>query len=854
MYRHIREGTGFNTVNVTREAWNTYSVVYPWTGINLEIQVQKSSKFGCFFNIKICIPDEIRKSESLVGLLGSPNANRFDNWMKSDGTVLPFPSTKKTSRFQTAYDYCVDNWCIYHEEESLFTYNKSQEESFDFFYNCGDKYKKDIQSCVEKPPKKLIDICNANEECLIDGCGGDENDAETSLVVEDTFAETKCAKEIFFEDFSGDFDDSWGRAAETGGSRYIGPIGKSAPKIHKEFDVPENAESLTVEFLFYEFDDWNGERGDKVFASVGDVRVDLERFEQIDPINNPNNEQSGKFEDVAWSHFSMTKLEDTVLGVQHKVRMRIPPNQYADGKLVFEFEVEMSISMDKASGGLDNFRIVAHYPCDGDPEEKDVNTTELSLPLKGAGYKGSWKGDPHIMTFDGLKYDCQGTGEFVILKSETRPDFEIQGRFVKFVPERKPTVTKSVVIQDGSKVPRIQVNVPSSAKNGLCTPYEYLNKVKRDIAGLDEGQASFQTEVVVSGTREGQVIYFHESKIQVSLWARKSSVDGCVLSTTIFIVYDSPLVNDRFVGLLGTPNGDKSDDWMMQDSTDVSIPTTHRQRLIDAYDYCVDNWCIRDAGETLFTYDEDLHESFDAFEDCGAEGDGETIVYVEKEQTNQKSELSKICGDDYACYVDGCTGTKEDAQKLIESDNEEADYIAEQDNAFGSPFLRLHNKQSEIFKDITVPQDADVVTLEFLFYEIDQWELDDKVLVYVNDIVLDFGEFGPTASNYYTGGAGGISWKRAEGEFILAQSQDSSFEVLGRFVNFHLSKFSSVLRGLAVRDANVPLVELSIPTDMKMKDSNRNSFSHSPKTLHLKFRDVLLIFTLAKSLRFQEVW
>eukprot|EP00797_Seminavis_robusta_P033006 Sro755_g197590.1 Mucin 4, cell surface associated (345) ;mRNA; f:10614-11648 len=153
MYRHIREGTGFNTVNVTREAWNTYSVVYPWTGINLEIQVQKSSKFGCFFNIKICIPDEIRKSESLVGLLGSPNANRFDNWMKSDGTVLPFPSTKKTSRFQTAYDYCVDNWCIYHEEESLFTYNKSQEESFDFFYNCGDKYKKDIQSCVEKPPK-----------------------------------------------------------------------------------------------------------------------------------------------------------------------------------------------------------------------------------------------------------------------------------------------------------------------------------------------------------------------------------------------------------------------------------------------------------------------------------------------------------------------------------------------------------------------------------------------------------------------------------------------------------------------------------------------------------------------------
>ena len=36
--------------------------------------------------------------------------------------------------------------------------------------------------------------------------------------------------------------------------------------------------------------------------------------------------------------------------------------------------------------------------------------------------------DPHVLTFDGLKYDCQGGGDFILSKSMDS-DFELQGRF-----------------------------------------------------------------------------------------------------------------------------------------------------------------------------------------------------------------------------------------------------------------------------------------------------------------------------------------------------------------------------------------------------------------------------------------
>ena len=38
-------------------------------------------------------------------------------------------------------------------------------------------------------------------------------------------------------------------------------------------------------------------------------------------------------------------------------------------------------------------------------------------------------GDPHIISWDGLKFDCQAAGEFITVTSLQDPTFQIQERF-----------------------------------------------------------------------------------------------------------------------------------------------------------------------------------------------------------------------------------------------------------------------------------------------------------------------------------------------------------------------------------------------------------------------------------------
>ena len=362
-------------------------------------------------------------------------------------------------------------------------------------------------------------------------------------------------------------------------------------------------------------------------------------------------------------------------------------------------------------------------------------------------------------------------------------EFQIQGRFVKFVEERTPTVTKAVVIKASSIAPAVQVNVPSTALDGVCKPYAYLGKEARDIDTLDKDQDIFQSQVLTEGDKHGIVLYFLDSKVQVTMWAKRSSKNGCVLGTSVCIEHDSPLADDSFVGLLGTPNGNKFDDWMSETGA-VTIPESARERLDDGTEFCVDNWCIRNEEESLFTYDEDEDESFDLFEECHPQAkdsiDTATIDCVEDTQANPSSELAKICGIDLACIVEGCVGGKEDALRILESENDDADYAcaeqllfedfgegytggwglkASQDNSFGSPFLRLHKQQSEVFKDIAVPFDADTVTIEFEMFEIDEWSESDALKVSVDGVTMDLGSFGPAKTfdtaaqlaNYFSG-------------------------------------------------------------------------------------------------------
>jgi len=282
-----------------------------------------------------------------------------------------------------------------------------------------------------------------------------------------------------------------------------------------------------------------------------------------------------------------------------------------------------------------------------------------------------------MKTFDGLKYDCQGEGEFHVVRS-LDSDFQLQGRFIKFNDKRRPTVTNSVAFDTGDGEPVIQITVPKSNDNG-CTPYVYVggSTVPVDIAVDGVGDPTVLVESIKSGKREGYKIYYSKSKVELTVMSKTSRKNGCVLSAKLCLPFDSEKSKENLVGLLGTPNGDQSDDWMKHNKNgggNLPVPSSRKElRSEKAYDFCVQNWCITDEDKSLFSYAGG--ESFAGFSGCAQGSDSETEKCVNDPVSvlgsGPGNEVIRICGTNKeandACYIDGCVGGPEAAKEWVEA-------------------------------------------------------------------------------------------------------------------------------------------------------------------------------------------
>ena len=136
------------------------------TDVHIDVRVRTfSSSFGCHFLVQVFIPFSYCSDETILGLMGTPNSNRGDDWTAPDGTILATPSTQEDSIFAPLYNYCVENWCIHNANMSLFTYGRN-EESFEIIYACDEDYASDIETAILNPPPDLTAICGTNIFCL----------------------------------------------------------------------------------------------------------------------------------------------------------------------------------------------------------------------------------------------------------------------------------------------------------------------------------------------------------------------------------------------------------------------------------------------------------------------------------------------------------------------------------------------------------------------------------------------------------------------------------------------------------------------------------------------------------------
>jgi von Willebrand factor type D domain len=433
----------------------------------------------------------------------------------------------------------------------------------------------------------------------------------------------------------------------------------------------------------------------------------------------------------------------------------------------------------------------------------------VSLPQKCIGYVATWSGDPHMNTFDGLSYDCQGEGEFHVLKS-LNSTFELQARFVKFNSNptpgnlMRPTVTNSIVFNTGDAgQPKIQVNVPDSSVNG-CTPYMYVDGVERQVGSDGIGVPSVQVQKVETTTEAGFIIFYHGSKVQLTLLGKKSSSGRCVMSAKICLPFDYDRTDETFVGLLGTPNNDQSDDWMTKTGGKLEVPTSrHSLRFGPAYNFCVQNHCIRDKASSLFKYDDSKKESFEKFMKCDQLAEKSTEQCV----LNPPSNLHQVCGNDAACIIDGCVGGVEEAKNFVTSEEKMADKMCGKQvffedfstqphgDAWGEiykkdafTFLHLHKTSPIMQEKFQVPLKAHFIAVEFLFYELGSWEREgaQKDFVYATiggKTTIDLQAFGDDdqLDAYHQGVTERISWTRRSisrsGDFGMGNKEDQMHKV-----------------------------------------------------------------------------
>ncbi|MEH1953547.1 VWD domain-containing protein [Nostoc sp.] len=161
-------------------------------------------------------------------------------------------------------------------------------------------------------------------------------------------------------------------------------------------------------------------------------------------------------------------------------------------------------------------------------------------------------GDPHMTTFDGLKYDLQTLGEFTLVKSH-RSDFEVQSRHIPYNSSGSLAISSAVAMKVGGD--RVAIYAQGLPDADTTTPLRVNGKptnLQGDKLALPGGG-----EILRQG---GNYVMSAPTGEKVLV-----SSNGSYLNI-------SPVVDNRagkYSGLLGNVNGNPKDDLQVRDGSNV---------------------------------------------------------------------------------------------------------------------------------------------------------------------------------------------------------------------------------------------------------------------------------------------
>lgn len=201
--------------------------VFPTSGISVEYKPKLSKRNGCVFALKVCVPDDIKANEKFIGLMGSPDGDKSNDWMDKSGVDLKHGGNTK---WKPAYEYTNNNYCIQDMSENTFKIARE--------YKCDATYNDTSEKAVQNPSPEVAKICGGDEDCLLEAVDdGDGADAETDI--EEAIAAIEVERELEEEkDVDVDEDDELEAAEEDEFQEGVDPV--------EDFEtVTEDGETVT---------------------------------------------------------------------------------------------------------------------------------------------------------------------------------------------------------------------------------------------------------------------------------------------------------------------------------------------------------------------------------------------------------------------------------------------------------------------------------------------------------------------------------------------------------------------------------------------------------------------------------
>jgi len=190
--------TFLKAYNGTANAFEKHgrTIIFTFPDQEARVQITAGGSNRCVLNTNLCLtPSRHGGAQNIVGLLGSPNGNKNDDWMPNPNkgganTALPIgcgaanPSRQcKQNLNRNGHEWCMDKWCVGHADNSLW-----KPETHALYNQCDDAN----PWVFETPHPAVVAACaiaENPEECETDAVAEIAEDVAEDVNLDD-FLET----------------------------------------------------------------------------------------------------------------------------------------------------------------------------------------------------------------------------------------------------------------------------------------------------------------------------------------------------------------------------------------------------------------------------------------------------------------------------------------------------------------------------------------------------------------------------------------------------------------------------------------------------------------------------------------